>query len=156
MDRDSHAMSRTTPLGDEYLPELRSHVVYRSCHILYRLPNVERGNASRHHAQVRDLRLAHRDRPYPRQRRRHVPVPDRDRKLPTGRSECETEKDEGKGKGSTHVRILLDFISLSWDPTCKKKTLTLHCLDKHYLGPVDAGGEFLGIGERASYGSRRK
>jgi hypothetical protein len=148
-------MSRTTPLGDEYIPEPRSHVACRSCHILYRLPIVERGNASRHHALVRDLRLAHRDRPYPRQRRSQVPVPDRDRKLPTERSECEAERDERKGKGSTHVRILLDFISLSWDPTCKKM-LTLHCLDKHYLGPLNAGGELLGIGERASYGSRRK
>jgi hypothetical protein len=149
-------MSRRTPLGEEYLLEPRSHVACRSCHILYRLPNVERGNGSQHHAQVRDLRQAHRDRPYSRQRRSQVPVPDPDRKLPTGRSECETERDEGKGKGSTHVRILLDLISLSWDPTCKKKMLTLHCLDKHYLGPLGASGAFLGIGERASYGSRRK
>jgi hypothetical protein len=153
VDRDSHDMSRITPLGDEYLPEPRSHVACRSCHILYRLPNVERGNASQDHAQVRDLRLGQRDRLYPRQRQSHVPEPDRGRKLPTGRSECEAE---GKGKGSTHVRILLDFISLSWNPTCKKKILTLHCLDKHYLGPLDAGGAILGIGERASYGSRRK
>ena len=141
------------------LPAPRSHVVCLSCHIPYRPPTAERGIATPHRERARGLLLPHRGLPYLGRHQSRAQVPARDHKLPTGRSgvNVNPKGPEEKGKRSTHVRILLDFISFSWDQMGKKDIISHASLQQtlHLESSVEIGS-FLGIGGHANCGSMRK
>jgi len=141
------------------LPGPRSRVVYLSCHTPYRPPTAERGTATPHRARARGLLLPHRGLPYLGRHQSRAQVPARGHKLPTGRSEANVNPKgpEEKGKRSTHVRILLDFISLSWDQMGKKNMISHASLQQAlHLESSVWSESFLGIGGHANCGSMRK
>lgn len=86
-------------------------------------------------------------------------MPARDHKLPTEISQVNVnpKRPEEKGKRSTHVRILLDFISFPWDQTGKKDIIS-HASFRQTLHLESSVGveSFLGIGGHANCGNMRK